>query len=151
MKLRIVVLVACMAGLVTLPALAQKNPAMCAGAEAASHWPAEQDAVSAAKGNHKVIYETDELRVLEVTVQPGETEPLHHHQWPSVMVLDARPSYVNYDANGMEIKPAVAPPANPEWPIMVRLAPQAAHYIRNVDEKAFHAIRIEYKKACPQQ
>jgi predicted metal-dependent enzyme (double-stranded beta helix superfamily) len=132
------------------PALAQKNPAMCNGVEAASHWPGEQDAVSAARGNHKVIYETDELRVLEVTVQPGETEPLHHHRWPSVMVLDARPNYINYDANDAEIKPAVAPPANPEWPIMVRLAPQAAHYIRNVDDKAFHAIRIEYKNACTQ-
>jgi hypothetical protein len=88
------------------------------------------------------------MRVLEVTVLPGERENLHHHRWPSVMVVDQRPSYVNYDQNGNEIKPAVQPPANPEMPIMVRLPAQAAHYIDNRDTKPFHAVRIEYKTRC---
>jgi len=46
------------------------------------------DAVAAAPKNHKVIFENDRLRVLEVTLEPEEEEPTHHHRWPSVFVLD---------------------------------------------------------------
>lgn len=125
------------------------DSAMCSGFEEAAKWPQEQDAISAAPKNHRVILENEDIRVLEVTVQPGERETLHHHRWPSVMIVDARPKYVNYDKDGNEIKPAVQAPGNPVMPIMVRLPAQAAHYIHNVDNKPFHAIRIEYKKICP--
>jgi hypothetical protein len=37
------------------------------------------DAVAAAPGNHRVLLENDRVRVLEVTVNPGEREPLHAH------------------------------------------------------------------------
>ena len=28
------------------------------------------------------------VRVLEVTLPPNDEEPVHHHRWPSVFVLD---------------------------------------------------------------
>jgi hypothetical protein len=31
------------------------------------------------------------MRVLEVAVEPGERENLHHHRWPSIMVVLASP------------------------------------------------------------
>jgi hypothetical protein len=130
------------------PSMAQTE-AMCAGLAEAATWPMDHDAVKAAPKNHKVIYESADVRVLEVTVQPGERELVHHHQWPSVMVVDSRPKYVNYDKDGKEIRPAVQAPPNPEMPIMVRLPAQAEHAIDNVGDKPFHAIRIEYKKLCP--
>ena len=52
-------------------------------------WDPKFDAVAAAPDHHKVIFENDMLRVLEVTLHPNEEEPLHHHRWPSVFVLDA--------------------------------------------------------------
>jgi hypothetical protein len=121
------------------PSMAQTE-AMCAGLAEDATWPMDHDAVKAAPKNHKVIYESADVRVLEVTVQPGERELVHHHQWPSVMVVDQ---------DGKEIRPAVQAPPNPEMPIMVRLPAQAAHAIDNVGDKPFHAIRIEYKKLCP--
>jgi hypothetical protein len=54
----------------------------------ASTWDPFLDAVVAAPNNHKVLFENDRLRVLEVTLQPYEEEPLHHHRWPCVFVLD---------------------------------------------------------------
>ncbi len=138
-------------GFVTGSARAEFDPAMCSGYEEAAKWSQEQDALSAASKNHRVIFEGEEIRVLEVTVQPGERENLHHHRWPSAMIVDSRPKYVNYDKDGNEIKPAVQAPGNPVMPIMVRLPAQAAHYIHNVDSKPFHAVRIEYKKACSGQ
>src|SRR5262245_27827512 len=47
------------------------------------------DAVIAAPKNHKVLFEDDHVRLLEVTVQPGETENMHVHQNPSVLAYDA--------------------------------------------------------------
>ena len=50
-------------------------------------WPKNQDAVVAAPKNHKILLENEKVRVLEVTVAPGEVEPIHHHQWPSVLYV----------------------------------------------------------------
>ena len=121
---------------------------MCAGADETASWQPKQDAVKAAPENHRVVYEDAERRILEVTVRPGEREPLHHHQWPSVMVIDGYPSYVNYDAAGKEIRPGVPRPENPQLPVVARLAPQRAHAVENTGKVPFHAIRIEFKRLC---
>jgi hypothetical protein len=48
-----------------------------------SGFPDGFDAVQAAPNSHKVIFENEFVRVLEVTVPPpGTTEPMHHHRWP---------------------------------------------------------------------
>ena len=36
-------------------------------------WPKELDAVTAAGNTHKILLENDKVRVLEVTLAPGET------------------------------------------------------------------------------
>ena len=145
-------LVACVSAglLVAVPSHAQFL-SMCSGLEEAANWPPELDAVTAAPKNHRVLFESDSMRILEVTVLPNERENLHHHRWPSVMIVDARPKYVNYDKDGNEIKPAVPPQERPDLPIVARLGPQPAHAVHNIDGISFHAIRIEYKKGCPTQ
>ena len=46
-----------------------------------STWDPALDAVVAPK-HHKVIFENERLRVLEVTLEPNDEEPIHHHRWP---------------------------------------------------------------------
>jgi hypothetical protein len=46
------------------------------------------DAVAAAPGNHKVILENDQVRVLEARVPLHSDEPAHTHTWPSVFFED---------------------------------------------------------------
>lgn len=49
-----------------------------------SDFPDGYDAMQAAPGSHKVVFENALVRVLEVTVPPaGTTIPMHHHRWPS--------------------------------------------------------------------
>ena len=49
-----------------------------------SEFPDGYDAVQAAPNSHKVVFENAFVRVLEVIVPlPGNTEPMHHHRWPS--------------------------------------------------------------------
>jgi hypothetical protein len=56
----------------------------CAYGQDKSGFPDGFDAVQAAPNSHKVIFENEFARVLEVTVPPpGTTEPMHHHRWPS--------------------------------------------------------------------
>ena len=91
-------------------------------------WPPHRDAVAAAPRNHRVLWEDDEVRVLDVTVRPGEREELDHHQWPSIMVLLSRPRYVNHDEAGNQVKPAIVLQSDPVFPLAVRLPPQR-HYV----------------------
>ena len=53
-----------------------------------AEWDPSLDAVIAAPNNHKVLFENERLRVLEVILEPDEEEPTHHHRWPSVFVFD---------------------------------------------------------------
>ena len=48
-----------------------------------STWDPALDAVTAAPANHRILFENDRLRVLEVTLEPDDEEPVHHHRWPS--------------------------------------------------------------------
>jgi hypothetical protein len=65
-----------------------------------TEWPHHLDALVAAPANHRLLFEDDAVRVLEVTVKPGERENLHHHRWPSLMIVLARTNYRNFDADG---------------------------------------------------
>jgi hypothetical protein len=49
-----------------------------------SEFPSGYDAVQAAPATHRVIFENELVRVLEVSVPAaGQTIPMHHHRWPS--------------------------------------------------------------------
>ena len=43
------------------------------------------DAVKAAPNSHRVLFENDKIRILEVTLEPYAFEPMHTHRFPSVM------------------------------------------------------------------
>jgi hypothetical protein len=51
-----------------------------------STWDPALDAVIAPK-HHKVLFENDRLRVLDVILGANDEEPVHHHRWPSVLCL----------------------------------------------------------------
>jgi hypothetical protein len=108
-------------------------------------WPPHLDALAAAPANHRLLFEDEALRVLEVTVAPGERENLHHHRWPSLMVVLARPNYRNFDADGNEIPPSGG--TSTELPRALRLPPQKPHFTEVAPDAphGFQGIRIEFK------
>src|SRR5215510_11255933 len=63
-------------------------------------WPASMDAVAAAPGNHRVLLENERVRVVEITVAPGEREPVHAHCLPGVVYVMYEGKYRDYDAQG---------------------------------------------------
>jgi hypothetical protein len=123
-----------------------------AGQEAdPSTWDPELDAVIAAPGNHKVLFENDRLRVLEVILDPEEEEPVHHHRWPSVFVFDR----IKGPIHDLSPEGEMLPPnrdvmvALKAWDgqgcLVVHMAPQPAGRVLNASDQTLHGVRIEMK------
>jgi len=106
------------------------------------------DAVIAAPASHTVLLENSHVRVLQVTIPPGVTEPAHTHAWPSVMRMDApQPlTYMTYsekDGKQLEAERFEVPigeAGKTEWS-----EPEGLHAVKNKGTSAFRAIRIELK------
>jgi hypothetical protein len=112
------------------------------------HWPRALEAVEAAPKNHKVLFENDHVRLLEVTVQPGETENMHGHPSPSVFALDAiQPKGSNHILDG-DTQPVKRAYEGADWhtPQCMTMGTQAPHQITNLDTFPQHFYRIEFKK-----
>jgi hypothetical protein len=109
-------------------------------------WPDSLDAVVAAPKSHRIFIENEQVRVLEVMIEPGEKEPPHTHRWPSVMIVDRR-SRIRYYSE--EDKLVYETPMNSEAPENLEprwMDPEGLHAVENIDSKPLHAIRIEIKE-----
>jgi len=119
------------------------------------------DSVNAAPKNHKLLFENDHVRLLEVTVQPGETENMHGHKYPSVFMMDApQPRIVNRNLDDNDAlqpdagRPGSKPPPPPRndgeavaYPTCRAMTTfQSPHQVTNVDTFPQHFYRMEFKK-----
>jgi hypothetical protein len=108
-------------------------------------WPPSMDAVVAAPESHRVLFENDEVRVLEVTIAAGHREPEHTHRQPSVMIVDgpARIRYYEGDVLTFSSPPGTAVAGTrASW-----MEPEGPHSVENVDTRPYHAIRVELQGA----
>lgn len=135
---------------ITCAAIAQGMPISTDGTDPKT-WDPKLDALKAGERNHKVIYEDKEIRVLSVTVAPGEVEIAHHHQWPSVIVYDRPVKSENRDANGKLLASKMPPAGKRELPMTFRVPPEAAHSVSNLDTVPLHLIRVEFKNGFPKE
>ena len=85
------------------------------------------------------------MRVLDVTVAPGEREPLHAHCRSSVMYLMQEGVYRDYDAAGRVVEDVTAAPPPSQFPMTLWLGPQAPHSVHNLDSRPTRLLRVELK------
>jgi quercetin dioxygenase-like cupin family protein len=111
------------------------------------NWPDSLDAVAAAPGNHKVVLENEHVRVLEVTVRPGEREPVHGHRWPSVLYVMAEDNIRDYDIHGKLIYETKTDPNPSKAPYTVWMDPQAPHAVENLSKEPLRLLRVELKQS----
>lgn len=110
-------------------------------------WPTELDAVLAAPNNHKILLENDKVRVLEVTIKPGEIEPLHHHRWPSVLYIQEAGDFTDSDGQGNIIFDSRKLPVPLTFPLTMYKEPEAPHSAVNLsDTKTIRLISVEMKQ-----
>jgi len=100
------------------------------------------DGVVASPANHKVLIETDDIRVIEVTSAPHTAEKIHTHLRPAVMITDG------FSTGSLIVEgqpPVMHGPSPNNKPRVVFLPPQSFHHAENLGDTPFHAIRIELK------
>jgi hypothetical protein len=74
-----------------------------------SGFPDGFDAVQAAPNSHKVIFENEFIRGVQVTLPPaGHAEPMHFHRWPSLFIgydTGGKTAHIRYHAADGKAKP----------------------------------------------
>jgi hypothetical protein len=109
-------------------------------------WPEELDALIAAPETHTLLFENNEVRVLEITIEPGQTTQLHTHRWPSTLYLLSWSDFVRRDEDGNVMLDSRSRPkravGTASWsPAM------PPHTLENVGDRRLHLIGVELKKA----
>ncbi len=106
-------------------------------------WTPETDALVAAPQHHKLLFENDEVKVLEVSIPPGVREPLHAHRYPSVLYYVSAAHLMEYSPGAM---PADRGHKADGDVIFLPIGPP--HQMENLESsKPLKAIRVELKKA----
>lgn len=143
--------VICVAALLTTSVWGQSSQPISTDGSDPAKWDRNMDGPKAASGNHKIIFENDDIRVQSVTVPPGTEEPYHLHPYYSILVLDGGAKrIVDRDSKGNVIKDPISMAVTKTFPLVMLQPPQALHSIKNNDTQAVHLIRIESKKGVPQ-
>jgi len=120
-----------------------------------TNFPQGYDAVTAAPDSHRVIFENDLVRVLEVTMPPaGQTEPMHHHRWPGFFLdwdTGGKSPHIRYHQPGNVVRdiPSTDAPVHPGHWSVHWMRPESMHSIETVD--SHHSandppsVRVEIK------
>lgn len=113
-------------------------------------WPDSLDALVAAKDYHKLIFQTTDFRILEVTVPPGQLDPIHTHKGNSIVWV-VNTAAILYNTFGLDnnhkltmikqdtirIKPEELNIGNWE-------KPEPPHSVENIGKDLFKLYRIEF-------
>jgi hypothetical protein len=118
-------------------------------------WPVELDALRAAGEYHRLIFENDRVRVLQVTIGPGEFVPVHTHQWPSVVHVESSSDFVRRDGEGnvtFDSRLAAASAdtsgaGSPSAPTIQWLGPLPPHSVENVGKSQIRLFTVEIKES----
>ncbi len=102
------------------------------------------DGVIAAPGNHVVLFENDEVRVLETTIRVGEVTPLHTHLAPTVMYVVSGSHFVRRDEHGGTLMDTRAS-ADVALPRVLYAASTPLHTIENTGDDDLVVIGVELK------
>ena len=110
-------------------------------------WSENLDAVTAAPENHKVIFENEHVRVLEVRIASHSKEPIHAHCWPATLYIQQAGDIIDRDANGKILFDSRQLKAKPKVPFVEWTPQDPPHSIENLDDLPLKLIRIEKKPA----
>ena len=100
-------------------------------------WPDNLDAMIAAPAYHSV-------RVLDTTVPPGHTVPLHTHRWSAVHYILSWSDFIRRDQTGAILVDTRNTPRPPEASAQYS-GPLAPHTLENIGGSDLRVISVELK------
>lgn len=117
------------------------------------YWPEKADGTELYPENHKVIYETNEFKIVDVIIPAGTSEQPHTCPYESFLFVDepAKISIRNLDEKGNEklVFKSLDSTEKPEDLPFQLVKPEPLNYISNDDTKDYKAIRIEAPGQIP--
>lgn len=108
-------------------------------------WPDSLDALTASPESHRLLFENDDVRVLETLIAPGETTPLHTHRWPGVLYVLSFGHFVRRDQDANVLVDSRATGSRPEAGAALSIAALPPHTLENVDTIEIRVIGFELK------
>ena len=108
-------------------------------------WPDSLDAMIAAPNHHKLLFENERVRVLEVRIAPGDIVPVHTHRWPASIYVAKQSDFLRRDGDGnllFDSRTMGPPPAKPvaQW-----TPPLPPHSVENIGANEILLISTELK------
>jgi hypothetical protein len=108
-------------------------------------WPDSLDALQAAPESHRLLFESDVVRVLETTIPPGGTTPVHTHRWPGIQYFVSIGHFVRRDADGAVLFDSRGGGPVPQVGSAVWSEALPPHTLENVDGSEIRVIGVELK------
>jgi hypothetical protein len=108
-------------------------------------WPSTLDALQAAPQHHRLLYENERVRVLEVRIPRGDVVPVHTHRWPAVLHLQCWSEHVRRDATGRVVFDSRNAEPHSDVPAAVWCEPLPPHSVENVGDAELLVVSIELK------
>jgi hypothetical protein len=104
------------------------------------------DAVITSQDTDKVLFENFDMRLVEVTVRPGQKQNMGETMYPSVLLFyEHQPKGVETSHDGKTT--AVDPKFDgAKFPQVIRMGKQPPHAFENKDTFPAHYYRVEFKK-----
>ena len=106
-------------------------------------WPDSLDAVVAAPQYHRLVFENEQVRVLDTVIPIGDTVPVHTHRWPAVYYTISFSDFIRRDQDGnilFDSRTATGPRSLANW---VDCLPP--HSVENVGSNDIRLISWELK------
>lgn len=106
-------------------------------------WPAELDGVTAAPAHHEVLFENEQVRVIETTVKVGDITPVHTHP-RTVMYVVSGDHFVRKDDSG-QVMVDTRSDEGFEMPTVIWSDGTPPHVIENPGREDLIVIGVELK------
>ena len=97
-----------------------------------------QDAVAVSPDIYTVLFENDEIRVLELEYEPGERDAMHSH--PKYTIVTKEGGTLRIHTEGKEPRDADMQVDQPRL-----VGPVTAHWAENVGDTTIRVIAVEFK------
>ncbi len=108
-------------------------------------WPPELDGVVAAPDHHRVIFENQEVRVLETVIRAGDSTPLHTHRRATVMYVISGSHFIRRDESGQVMLDTRDQDPPFEMPPVLWSDGTPAHTLENTGDDDLVVIGVELK------
>lgn len=109
-------------------------------------WPTALDACLAAPEHHVLLFENEFTRVLDISIPPGGTVPLHTHCWPATLYLLSWSDCLRRDAAGSVLMDSRTSETPLEGTVTWSPA-MPPHTLQNVGNRTLRILSTEIKTA----